>query len=945
MVPLNYLLLAVISNLGIYIYGINIKNDEIDEYPKEIKHGIRDNDLWSSGKFYEYYIDIRDYEPNEENIFEIYTGDMSLVINAFIYTTLTNATEEEIKNYSIIPDDRYIRAEESYKLDSLTKENYLFMPYKKTSINQKYFVILINIFNEGYFNQKIFYSISKRIPTINLGHIENNNKHIFSENLESRNDIHLYYKFQFGKNISIFFFANETKGAIFSTNLSSFITYENNIFIIKKNNEDNISEVYLGLRTLENKTVNVTINLNNDDFYLLDGKERLDQKIYIEKINCKNKFYIIENYYESYDDKMEKFLIINKLYGNYSLKYYNSFQSINFDEYSEENNEVEILDKVVKIEGKLNIYILSCVTPSAFIFEFFSHLNEYILNINEGKEIKAFIDAGEDTKIIKNNVSEDFKKYKFFISLLNDYRNISQELNGNFPFQNQFILNNDSNKIDKIMYYGNSTDLEINSENGAFIHFYLTSNLLFYNVIEGETIVDKVEKQNLVFKIKKDSLFDYITLEAETESNNLKIIANYDLKLLNKEVIEQNSKIMAPLPGISLPETNSIKLKFSNPYNKFDYPNEYNNDENDFYLFISFVNLNISNPIYVNIRYNYNEQIKPLSQGKSEIIELESEYEIYGNQNYLNKSKLLFNINKCNCSKNYSLINYYENNDNIITKNILTQNREMVLVNNLYFNTKMKINSIDDDNNNENINYYPADYYNNGDIYLNYFLVNEEIYDQVKITTNFEISYEDDMRSETSLSWNEFVTLDNNRHIATNYSIYLLPKNSIINSICQLSLIPSNKSIINSTNIDIDLDEGEYKVAIIASVIDEQFPIVNMYEFLNMKVKKRLNIALIVSLSVLGFIIFLAILIFLFRKKRKFLCFKRRNEKLSSNIEENKNKKKKVAQLDNTNCSGDESNELKKEIDNNESDNISEYLIDNKMENKHQNKDNNDGNN
>ena len=269
----------------------------------------------------------------------------------------------------------------------------------------------------------------------------------------------------------------------------------------------------------------------------------------------------------------------------------------------------------------------------------------------------------------------------------------------------------------------------------------------------------------------------------------------------------------------------------------------------------------------------------------------------------------------------------------------------MVLVNNLYFNTKMKINSIDDDNNNENINYYPADYYNNGDIYLNYFLVNEEIYDQVKITTNFEISYEDDMRSETSLSWNEFVTLDNNRHIATNYSIYLLPKNSIINSICQLSLIPSNKSIINSTNIDIDIDEGEYKVAIIASVIDEQFPIVNMYEFLNMKVKKRLNIALIVSLSVLGFIIFLAILIFLFRKKRKFLCFKRRNEKLSSNIEENKNKKKKVAQLDNTNCSGDESNELKKEIDNNESDNISEYLIDNKMENKHQNKDNNDGNN
>ena len=307
MVPLNYLLLAIISNLSIYINGINIKNDEIDGYPKEIKHGIRDNDWWSSEKSYEYYIDIRDYELNEENIFEIYTGDMSLIINANIFTILTNATEEEIKNYSVIPKNIYIRNEESYKLDSLTKENYLFIPYKKTSINQKYFVILIKIF-EGYFNQEIFYSISKRIPTINLGYIGNNNSRIFSENLESRQDIHLYYKFQFGKNISILFFANETKGIIFSTNLSSYITYENNIFIIKKNSEENNSEVYLGLKTLENKTVNVTINLNNDDFYLLNGKERIDQKIYIEKINCENKFYIIENYYESYNDKMEKFL-------------------------------------------------------------------------------------------------------------------------------------------------------------------------------------------------------------------------------------------------------------------------------------------------------------------------------------------------------------------------------------------------------------------------------------------------------------------------------------------------------------------------------------------------------------------------------------------------------------------------------------------------------------
>ena len=934
MAHINILFLTIFSNLYIYIKGINIENDEFYEYPKEIKHGILNKDSWTNRKSYEYYIDIKDYKINEENIFELYTSDLSLIIYSNIFTLLTNATEEEIKNYSVQPKDIYFQKEDSFKLDPLTNEIYFYMPFKKTSINQNYFVILINIFYEGSYNQDIFYSISKRIPTIILNQNGNNNQ-IFFESLESRNDIHLYYKFEIGKNINlkennIFFFVNETQGAIFSTNLSSLITYDNQIFILEKNNNEDVSEIYLGLKSLVNKTINITINLDKNDFYLLNGRARIDQKIYIEKLNCDNKFYIIENYYESFEEKMQKFLIINKLYGNFSLKYYNSFKSINFDEFSKEDNEIEILESVVSIEGKLNIYILSCVTPTAFIFEFFSNLSDHNPNLDEGKEIKAFLYPNQEYKL-KIKVWENYKKYEFYISLLNDNRNISQELNGYFKYkQNTFNLNNNENKLNKMIYYGDESEISINSEKGAFVHFYLTSNLFFYNIIEGQTIVDQDEKKNLVLKIKNNLLFDSITLEAETESNSFKIQSYYEIKLLNKEVVQQNNKILAPSPGISIPKTNAIKLNFSNPYNKFDYPDDYDTNENDFYLFISFSKIDTNDPIYINIKYNYNEQIKSLSQIKSEIINLESEYEIYGNKDYINKSKILFNINKCNCSKNYSFINYYENNDTIITKNNITKNREIILVNNLYFNTKMKINSIsNNERNDNNINYFPADYYVNGDIYLNYFLVDEKIFDQLKITNNFEINYEDKMRSKTSLSWNEYVILNNNHHIATNYSIYILPKDSIINSICQLSLIPSNKSIINLTEIEIDLEEGEYRVAIIATVIDEQFPIVNMYNILNIEVSKRLNITLIVYLSVFGFIIILLILFFLFRKKRKFLFFKRKKTKFSSQIEGNKqNQKKCNEKLEEVNYL-DEKKELKNEINNNdiENEDLSENLI------------------
>ena len=102
---------------------------------------------------------------------------------------------------------------------------------------------------------------------------------------------------------------------------------------------------------------------------------------------------------------------------------------------------------------------------------------------------------------------------------------------------------------------------------------------------------------------------------------------------------------------------------------------------------------------------------------------------------------------------------------------------------------------------------------------------------------------------------------------------------------CQLLLIPSNISILNSTKIEIKLDKGNYKIAIIATVIDEDFPFTTIYDILYLNVSKRLNIILIIALSIIGFIIILLILFVLFRKRRKFICFKKDENNFSSNIE------------------------------------------------------------
>ena len=884
----------MIHRIIIFTFILNIKNIVVKGQncinrliPKEIEHGILYIDNWQGNDCHEYYINITDYNLYEENIFEISTTkELDIIRQGQIYTLLTNLTIDEITYNSIIPKDLYKKQNNSYKIDPLTGDTFFFMPFQKTSHNQKYFIILISPIQSS--NEVVYYSISKRIPTIKIKQDENK---MFSQILNSTNDTHLYYKFELDQNINLtknnlFVFIDDISKSIFLTNLSSLISYNSKMFIIEKNKSSNISEFFVGIKNREKKKINITVNIYENDFFYLNGEERLSQKIYFERLSCNNKYYIIENYYNS-NENLRKFLIVNRFYGNFSLKYYNSIRNINFEEYETKENGTEIINKIEIIEESLNIFILSCKTPSSFTFEFFS--DDVKANLLEGEQCKTYLEPNTifDTinlKILNGN----YNKYLFYLTIFD----IKNETSLNYIFdsnkyKNQIKLEYPKLSVTEIIYSDITDNIQIklSTDNGAFIYYYLTSNRLFYNIVEGETFIEDKNKSNLALKIKKDYSFDYITFEAESEYEKMSL--NYELKIINLENID-NNRIFAPLPEINKKsESNKINFHVSNPYNKFDSSIE---DDNKyyFYLLINFPNIK-KYPIYVNVKYIYNKNITKLKQNEYEIIKPGNEYEISGDKNYLLKNKIYFNINKCDCSKNYSFTNYYENTKNIIIQNNIINNREKYLTDNLYSNSKFIIKEESNDKNEykEDKFFYPANYYNKGDIYLNYFLVNEQLYNSIEITNDFSIKYKDKIRT-TNLFWNEYIIKNKTEHILTNYSIYILPKESPVNTICQLSLIPSNISILNSTNIDINIEEGNYKIAIVASVIDKEFPIITMYDILNLNVSKRINIILIVFSILIVLSIIVIILYFYFRKKRIFICFKRKEDMFSSEIEENK---------------------------------------------------------
>ena len=923
-----FLLNSFLFKSKIFINGINI---EEEQYPKEINHGSLQNDYWSNDK-YEYYINITDYELNEENILELYCKeDKNVIEDVKIYALLTNESIDKIEDYTIKPDTK--KGEYSYyiKYDSLTKYNYLFIPFRKNLINQKYFIILFVPYQNLSVN-KIYFSLSKRIRNIKLVQ-KDNSMILFSEGLEARNDIHLYYKLEIDKNINltennIFFFVDDISIPIFKKDLFSFQTYDNNMFIIEKN-KSKISKLYLGVKTVENKFINVFVNLIKNDIYFLQDEFRVNKKLYFEQINCDNDFYIIENYYDLLTD-INKYLIINKFYGNYSLQYYNKVKDI-INSFIEEKNGIEIND-IMNINGRISFYKLRCITPTAFNFEYFSN-DSITITLLDGQQYKTYLtpEILREGNVIKLSTWETIKKYKLYISLLGNNIDVNQSFNFTIYKDDKkkiITLNNQTMEYNETLFYGyyNLPNVEFNSY-GVFIHYYLASNRLFYNLAEGETMIKEYGLKNFAFKIKKDLSFDYITFEVKSD---YLLEAKYELIIIQNENIE-NNRIIAPLPGIEIPGSFQINLKISNPYNKFDSNKKFNNNTY-YYIIMSFGYLNYYIPTYFNIKYNYNK-ITPLAQMNSELIVLGKQYEIYGDKNYLTKSKILININKCDQSKNYLFVNYYENKNNIIYKNNIGKNRENILINNIYYNSKIKIltEDIDNDTDNEkNKPFYPADYYNNGDVFFNYFLTNEKFYNDIEITNNFSINYEDIMRSKTKLYWNKYINNKNNINIATIYNIYILPEDSVINSMCQLSLIPSNYSIMNTSEIELEIEEGKYKVMIIASVLDKEFPITNMYDQLNLKVSKRINIILVIVLSILGLLLILVILFILLRKKKRFICFKRPASLFSKKIEENKILTK--TKSNNTKKSKTDKKSKNKKKKNKKINKLSENLIDNKIE-------------
>ena len=891
---LSYLYILILSIIKYII------NEETEIIPKKLIHGLPQNDTWKSGECYEYYIDISNYDLNEENIFEIYELNSYINIHYIkLYMLLTDVNDEKlIINNTIKPNkekDQYIISSLNIKYDSLYDEKYFFFPFQKTNNSQNFLIILIqNIYEEEL---QTFFYVSKRIHLMKIKQTNPNKTKVIINEIEARNDMRLYYKVDISKidliKNNVYFFI--PRGNNYSIDLEVNYLSENsdlqlnyhNLYILEKN-KTNISEIFFGIKTMNNsnhqKYVNLSIRIDDNDYYYINEFKRIEAKLYIENIKCHKDVFIFEDYY-SYNSEYLFLVTLEKLYGNYKLRKYDLIDDLNFEDYPKEDERDISVTKYLE-DSLLTVYILQCITPSAFNFEIF-YAGNFPDEMEIGGKIKTYLWPYEYYyDYIFLSYLNTFDKYKIQTKIIDNNKIINRTLFIHLHTQGQFIndkIIEPKKEISELIYADyddtGATYFGFNSRDSIIIEYFLTSNSIYTNIAEGRTIIDRLLPHSGI-KIRKDIQFDYISFKAQCDEN---IKGKYELQIINIKDIEPETNIlMVGLPNIKMPFAKYIYLRFSNPYNKFDQMTDIYSDDNYYYLLLSFEIG--SEPIYIDVDYYFNEQLINLTWYDSEIISPKKEYKVIALYNYFFKDKKIFNVHRCTDTVNYTIVNYFENKNNIIKKTEIVNPHQIFLIDNIYVFSKLTLykDSETNDTKDDDSKIVPAPYYRKGDILLNYFDINYSIYKQIKFTSNYSITYKEESWNKIIFSWNEYIhrELNNNEKIKipTNYSIYILPKNSIVNTMCQLHLIPANKSIADATQIKIDLNEGEYKVMIIAKVINVDMPFDMMYDVLELNVIKKINIVLIVLCSFLGFIAIIIIILLIIRrrilvyiKKRKLL--------------------------------------------------------------------------
>ena len=540
------------------------------------------NIFYINSNDFNFYVNLDDYELNEENIITFKMSHNNYKNKLIKYCYAKNMNFEEFNDNKFISN---MPAHEEESESNFTRSNsydtiyHLYFSRTKESEENKHSFLLVrcsvNIDDDAYFEtEQISLFLSQRASVIDFS------KEIkINEKVTLKQFIPKLYKIK----IPIEEIPEDNKlSYVFYTDVKIQTVYENSILNANYKDEELLELYAISNDKLKNEVdknekllyikifgaeqeINFRAEATEGEIYYISGKTRSYKTIGKTHLNCGNSFYFIGSYSVFAEDT---YFFLEEIYGKYDIYYKNEITDKEDDSILTYGNEKYLLNKKFgNLTKTFDIIELKCQYPGYFNLHLLKNYFTKTLVLYQRQV--ALVNAGD---------------IYIYPSLGQDQTKVNVEVSS--PLGKKIIIDTDK--------------YEINSTNRYFQKQYDISTLPKYiklRIIENETIIStrltdenlyqivdktsaKINEENIIFVLKNEQTYKNVNITIK------RVFNDYTYTLFRGDTNYGVDMISSGYDLIPLGEKKyTINLLISNPYLKI---NQMIPDKSDSLFYVSF---------------------------------------------------------------------------------------------------------------------------------------------------------------------------------------------------------------------------------------------------------------------------------------------------------------------------------------------------------------------
>ena len=617
--------------------------------------------FYLNSKTFSFYVDLNDYELNEENIitFKVSHNAYNNKLIEYCYAKNMNFKEfDDNKFISNMPAHEEESEADFSNYNTLTNVYHLYFSRTQEKEEDKNSYLLVHcsvkIDEELYFEPETM-SVYLSPKAINLDLSEekyfNNGNIKFSQNININDYIPQLIKV----NISISENPDDNKlSYVFYTDTQIQAIYEETMINVDHTNEE-LKQIYAisntNLKNLQNnkilyiklfgakQEVLFKIESTNSEINYYSGSTRPSKILSQQHLNCGNSFYYIGSYSRIADDIT---FYLEEIYGQYNVYYKNALSNNEDTILTNGNNKNLINSKFGLLSKSFDILELKCEYPGYFNLHLLSKYYSSSLTMYQ-RQI-ALVSKGNI--YIYPNVNEGQTKINLEI-----YTPLGKEI--------EITINDTNSKINSNNQYFQAKykkaenvpkEIKLNiKEDNTVLSIKLTDSNLF-KVVETERA--RINEERILFKLDNNQNYKNVNITLKRVSND------YSYTIFRGDVSFAIDPILSGYNTAPIGDKNYINLILSNPYMK-PFSMKPDKEDSPFYImFFVYDREGIQKEIYM--EYNPVEEFE--KKFPNSIIQIlpseENKYSLEFNKD-VNKVSVMYQ----SCGKSLKGINIYSYDD------------------------------------------------------------------------------------------------------------------------------------------------------------------------------------------------------------------------------------------------------------------------------------------